>query len=138
MLARRIDDVDWSAAAEELDDRGYAIVKGLLGRQECEAIVWLYDDRGRFRSGVVMERHGFGRGEYGYFGYPLPQVSALRKALCPRLAPVANEWHHRMPSLRRSWSSSRASGSRRQRVREQEAERARVPPALDHSCEVRA
>lgn len=97
MLARRIDDVDWSAAVKELDDRGYAIVKGLLRRQECEALVSLYDDRDRFRSCVVMERHGFGRGEYRYFSYPLPEhVAGLRTTLYPRLAPIANEWHHRL------------------------------------------
>jgi hypothetical protein len=96
-LERRIEDVDWSAAVGELDERGYAIVPGLLGRQECESIVSLYDDRDRFRSCVVMERHGFGRGEYRYFGYPLPElVSDLRTVLYPRLAPIANEWHSRM------------------------------------------
>jgi hypothetical protein len=96
-IAQRIDDVDWSAAARELDERGYVIVTRLLRQQECEAIVSLYDDRDRFRSCVVMEHHGFGRGEYRYFRYPLPkQVSALRTALYPRLAPIANEWHARM------------------------------------------
>ncbi|MCL2450050.1 MAG: 2OG-Fe(II) oxygenase [Polyangiaceae bacterium] len=96
-LERRIDDVDWSAAVEELDERGYAVMRGLLRRRECEAIVSLYDDRDRFRSCVVMERHGFGRGEYRYFDYPLPeQVSDLRTALYAKLAPIANEWHGRM------------------------------------------
>ncbi len=97
MFIHRIDGVQWSAVAEELDERGYAIVKGLLRRQECEALVSLYDDRARFRSCIVMERHGFGRGEYRYFGYPLPEpVSELRTALYPRLAPIANDWHARM------------------------------------------
>jgi hypothetical protein len=96
-LRRRIEDIDWSAAIEELDERGYAIVKGLLRREECEAMVSLYDDRDRFRSCIVMERHGFGRGEYRYFSYPLPEpVSELRTALYPKLAPIANEWHGRM------------------------------------------
>lgn len=96
-LKLRIEDIDWSAAANELDERGYAIVAGLLRRQECEAIASLYDDRHRFRSCVVMERHGFGRGEYRYLGYPLPErVSDLRTALYPKLAPIANEWHDRM------------------------------------------
>jgi hypothetical protein len=96
-LDRRIANIDWSAALRQLDERGYAIMKGLLRRPECDGIVSLYDDRARFRSSVVMERHGFGRGEYRYFAYPLPeQVSDLRTALYPKLAPIANEWHGRM------------------------------------------
>ena len=96
-LERRIGNVDWSAAVARLDERGYAVMAGVLRRPECEAVVSLYDDRDRFRSNVVMERHGFGRGEYSYFGYPLPeQVSELRTALYPKLAPLANEWHGRM------------------------------------------
>nr|WP_240488536.1 2OG-Fe(II) oxygenase [Labilithrix luteola] len=83
--------------ANALDDRGYAILAGLLRRPECEALVALYDDRDRFRSNVIMERHGFGRGEYRYFDYPLPEpVSDLRTALYPKLAPIANDWHHRL------------------------------------------
>jgi hypothetical protein len=96
-LARRIENIDWSAAARQLDERGYASIMGLLRRQECDEIVSLYGDRDRFRSSVIMERHGFGRGEYRYFAYPLPeQVSDLRTALYPRLAPIANEWHGQM------------------------------------------
>jgi hypothetical protein len=96
-LERRIEDLDWSAAVKELDERGYTIMTGLLRRHECDTLVSLYQERDLFRSCVVMERHGFGRGEYRYFGYPLPeQVLALRTALYPRLAPIANEWHCRM------------------------------------------
>jgi hypothetical protein len=96
-LERRIGNIDWPAAVKQLDERGYAIMTGLLRRPECDAIVSLYDDRARFRSNVVMERHGFGRGEYRYFAYPLPaEVSELRRALYPKLAPIANEWHSRM------------------------------------------
>jgi hypothetical protein len=96
-LERRIEMVDWSAAAEQLDESGYAIMAGLLRRPECDAIVSLYDERNRFRSNVVMQRHNFGRGEYRYFDYPLPErVARLRAALYPKLAPVANEWHSRM------------------------------------------
>jgi uncharacterized protein len=96
-LERRVERIDWSAAIEQLDESGYAIMKGLLRRPECDAIVSLYDDRDRFRSSVVMQRHGFGRGEYRYFAYPLPErVASLRAALYPKLAPVANEWHSRM------------------------------------------
>jgi uncharacterized protein len=101
-LERRIERVDWSATTEQLDESGYAIMKGLLRRPECDAIVSLYGERDRFRSNVVMQRHGFGRGEYRYFAYPLPErVASLRAALYPKLAPVANEWHGRMRIERR-------------------------------------
>ena len=97
MFVQRIDGINWSCTSKELDERGYAIMTGLLRRQECEAIVSLFDDPDRFRSRVVMERHGYGRGEYRYFRYPLPEpVSDLRTALYARLAPIANEWHGRM------------------------------------------
>jgi hypothetical protein len=84
-------------ATSSLDERGYAILKELLRPSECDEIVFLYDARARFRSRVVMERHGFGRGEYRYFDYPLPeQVSTLCSTLYPKLAPIANDWHARM------------------------------------------
>ncbi|MBX9964670.1 MAG: 2OG-Fe(II) oxygenase [Burkholderiales bacterium] len=93
-LAVRIDAVDWPRIGEELDTRGCAIVEGLLQPEQCEALVELYADGGRFRSRIVMERHGFGRGEYQYFSYPLPSlVQELRATLYPRLAPIANLWN---------------------------------------------
>ena len=96
-LERRIERINWSAAIERLDESGYAIVPRLLRRPECDAIVSLYDERSRFRSNVVMQRHNYGRGEYRYFAYPLPErVASLRAALYTKLAPVANEWHSRM------------------------------------------
>ncbi len=73
------------------------MLDALLPRRECEAIAGLYPDDGRFRSHVIMARHGFGRGEYKYFSYPLPEtVAALRAALYPRLAPIANRWNELM------------------------------------------
>ena len=90
-------DHDWTAIAETLDQQGWAVLPGLLDPAECEAITALYDEPARFRSQVVMARHGFGRGEYRYFAYPLPDpVRKLRTALYPRLAPIANRWHERM------------------------------------------
>ena len=78
---------------EELDAQGYAVWEGLLTAAECEAVAGMYGDDGLFRSRVVMSRHGFGRGEYKYFAYPLPAVVAeLRTTIYPRLAPVANRW----------------------------------------------
>ena len=79
--------------AAALDRDGYAVLPGLLAADECRDLVSLYDDRDRFRSRVVMARHGFGEGEYKYLAYPLPPVvEALRRGLYPRLAPVANRW----------------------------------------------
>ena len=84
---------DWRALGEALDTQGCAILDKLLTREECEAIAALYPHEEDFRSHVVMARHGFGKGEYRYFSYPLPALIAdLRAALYPRLAPIANEW----------------------------------------------
>lgn len=88
---------NWQAIGEELDAEGWAVLPGLLTDAECAATAALYDDDAVFRSRVVMARHGFGRGEYRYFAYPLPRlVSGLRPALYAQLAPVANRWHERM------------------------------------------
>jgi len=77
-----------------LDAEGWARIPGLLDRPECERLRALYGDDARFRSTVVMARHGYGRGEYRYFAYPLPEpVGTLRAALYERLAPVANRWN---------------------------------------------
>src|SRR3546814_16276519 len=66
----------------------------LHGAQDCKALVRSYEDRALFRSRIVMARHGFGRGEYSYFAYPLPEIVAgLRETLYPPLAEVANRWH---------------------------------------------
>src|ERR1700687_5392589 len=82
-LAARVDAIDWAQAMSELDAQGCAVLKGLLSRDECRALAALYPDDKRFRSRVVMGRHGFGRGEYKYFSYPLPAVIAeLRPAVC--------------------------------------------------------
>jgi hypothetical protein len=79
--------------AADLDERGSAVTGPLLTAEECAALRGGYDDSGTFRSKVIMARHGFGRGEYKYFSYPLPEtVADLRTALYPHLAPVANRW----------------------------------------------
>jgi hypothetical protein len=93
----RVDAVDWEAVAADLDAQGFARIEALLPPSDCAALASLYADGGRFRSRVVMARHGFGRGEYQYFAHPLPAlVAQLREALYPRLAPVANRWHAAM------------------------------------------
>ncbi len=84
---------DWAAIARELDACGAAVLPGLLNPAACAALIALYDDPARFRSRVVMARHGFGRGEYQYFADPLPPlVAGLRTALYPPLAAIANRW----------------------------------------------
>ena len=93
----RLATVDWDEIREILDSQGWAVLPGLLGDAECDAIAGLYGPGELFRSHVVMARHGFGQGEYRYFAYPLPSlVEQLRTALYPRLAPIANGWHERM------------------------------------------
>jgi uncharacterized protein len=88
---------DWQALTSELDSYGCAVLPRLLSPEECGAIAGLYPDESHFRSHVIMARHGFGKGEYRYFKYPLPDLLRdLRTALYPRLAGVANEWNGRM------------------------------------------
>jgi hypothetical protein len=88
---------DWRQAAAELDRQGWAVLPGLMAGADCERIAALYERDALFRSTVVMARHGFGRGEYRYFAYPLPRlVERLRIALYPDLAPIANAWQARL------------------------------------------
>jgi uncharacterized protein len=91
-------DIDWPRVEAALDDAGHAVIEGLVGAAECARLAALYDDPPpRFRSRVVMARHGFGRGEYQYFAHPLPdRVAGLREALYPPLAAIANRWHARL------------------------------------------
>ena len=88
---------DWPRLLKHLDAYGWAIFENLLSAAECERVAGLYDEDRHFRSHVVMARHGFGRGEYKYFAYPLPElVARLRSAIYPWLAPVANRWNESM------------------------------------------
>jgi uncharacterized protein len=97
--ADRIATLDWHAVGADLDTHGSAMLSGLLEADDCAGLIELYADDARFRSRVVMSRHGFGRGEYKYFAYPLPDlVASLRTALYPPLALVANRWHAAMGS----------------------------------------
>ncbi|HKD52944.1 MAG TPA: 2OG-Fe(II) oxygenase [Steroidobacteraceae bacterium] len=93
----RLSHVDWTRVAADLDASGSATLAGLLSGEECRTLVSLYSQDSIFRSRVVMSRHGFGRGEYKYFDYPLPRtVASLRTALYPHLAPLANRWNQLM------------------------------------------
>ena len=93
----RIAAFDAAGLAASLDASGYAVVPALLAPEECTALAAHYVEAPRFRSRVVMARHGYGQGEYQYFAYPLPPlVAALRGALYRLLAPIANRWHEAM------------------------------------------
>jgi hypothetical protein len=95
--AARVEAIDWAQTTRELDAQGCAVLKGLLSPDECRALAALYPDDAHFRSKVVMGRHGFGRGEYKYFSYPLPDlINELRPALYARLRDVANRWNEAM------------------------------------------
>ncbi|RJF88828.1 proline hydroxylase [Oleomonas cavernae] len=95
-LCSRVAACDWAGLAATLDGQGWARIEGLLGPRDCAELVALYES-GRFRSQVIMARHGYGRGEYKYLAYPLPEpVAALRTALYPHLAPIANRWNQMM------------------------------------------
>jgi hypothetical protein len=96
--------------SESLALRGFAVIPGLIGPDECRSLAAFWPNQARFRSRVVMQRHGYGRGEYQYFTYPLPDpVERLRQALYPPLAAVANRWNEqlgrekRFPPTLKSW-----------------------------------
>ncbi|SNT36567.1 hypothetical protein SAMN05216374_3491 [Tardiphaga sp. OK246] len=93
----RIDAIDWQRISAELDAQGCAVFEKLLTADECRHLASLYPDDSRFRSRIVMGRHGFGRGEYKYFNYPLPDpIAGLRPALYGPLSTIANRWNEAM------------------------------------------
>jgi hypothetical protein len=97
LLSERIAALDWTEVSAELDAHGCATIGPLLAAQECAQLVAGYETDERFRSRIIMARHGFGRGEYKYYTYPLPEaVATLRSALYPPLAAIANHWHEAM------------------------------------------
>jgi hypothetical protein len=96
-IRHRIAMQDYTGMARNLDAQGWAHVPGLLNSDECQATALLYSSIRHFRSQVHMARHGFGKGEYRYFSYPLPSlVAELRNGFYPQLVPIANRWHERM------------------------------------------
>ncbi len=96
-IGGRVEAIEWSRVSTDLDAQGWAVFPKLLTPQECGTLAGLYEGGGHFRSRVVMARHGFGRGEYKYFAYPLPDlVAELRGVLYRHLAPVANRWNAEM------------------------------------------
>ena len=96
-IHKRIDRCDWNAISVEMNAQGCAVLPRLLSATECKELAAHYPDDRHFRSRVVMARHGFGKGEYKYFGYPLPTlIGELRSSLYPRVAPLANAWNEQM------------------------------------------
>ena len=96
-VAERVEKLDWECVSQDLDAQGSAMIGRLLSPDECQALAGLYQKDDIFRSRVVMARHGFGRGEYKYFNYPLPDlIGGLRTAIYPHLVPIANRWNKAM------------------------------------------
>ena len=92
-----LEDISWEQVSQDLDAEGNTTIKGILSVDECDEVRALYQEKKIFRSLVIMERHGFGRGEYRYFSYPLPPlIAALRTSLYPHLVPIANRWNNIM------------------------------------------
>jgi uncharacterized protein len=93
-VEERVSLLDWKYLENELDGQGNALIEQLFSADECRSIARLYSQDRLFRSRVVMAQHGFGRGEYKYFQYPLPElIEELRTAVYPRLVPIANRWN---------------------------------------------
>jgi len=121
MNARDDSLTDWARIGAELDAQGSAVLEHLISPDECDELAAAYPDDALFRSRVVMARHGFGRGEYKYFSYPLPGVIArLRTELYPHLAAIANRWNETMgvdarfpDELRKFIKRCHAAGQRR-------------------------
>lgn len=96
-MTNRLTNYDWPALEAELGSYGNALLPRLLQRDECQTLIDSYADRQRFRSQVIMQRHGFGQGEYQYFDDPLPElIATLRAQLYQRLVPLANRWSQRL------------------------------------------
>ena len=93
-FSERIESFDWDGVGRDLDAAGNAVLERVLLPEECREVASLYERDDLFRSRIVMARHGFGRGEYQYFRYPLPDlVAGLRTTLYPQLAPIADRWN---------------------------------------------
>ena len=98
----RVEAIDWTTLSAALDADGFAVIPKLLDRETCRAVTAVYPDDSKFRSHIHMARHGFGRGEYKYFSYPLPDpIASLRTALYPNLATIANRWNEALGDPKR-------------------------------------
>jgi uncharacterized protein len=96
-VTERIQSIDWQLASRDADAQGSAVLERLFSPNECETIAGLYTKEDTFRARMVLAPHGFGRGEYKYFNYPLPDlIATVRTAVYPDLAPIANRWNTAM------------------------------------------
>jgi hypothetical protein len=92
-----INNANWAAIAADMDNKGYAIVPGILTAAECDGFIKQYSSEALYRKTIIMERYQYGLGEYKYFNYPLPAlIQQLREAVYPKLAPIANSWMERL------------------------------------------
>lgn len=92
-LQQRIAQVNWAEVTESMHAKGYAQLPNVLSADECDALISQYPENGIYRKTIVMEHHGYGLGQYKYYSYPLPRVvQALREAVYPNIAPIANKW----------------------------------------------
>lgn len=95
--ATTLHEQDWLDIEQSLSANGNALLPGLLTPEQCDELIAMYPQDKRYRTRIVMARHGFGLGEYKYFNYPLPGIlSQLRAALYARLAPIGNRWNQSM------------------------------------------
>jgi len=88
---------NWLAIEDGLNEYGFAVIKSLLNKSQCKSVIAQYQGESGYRKRVVMERHGFGKGEYKYYSYPLPSlIDQLRTGLYRQLSPIANRWNRAM------------------------------------------
>lgn len=93
VVREKISEIDWQSVTNEMNQRGYSLVPQFLPDQYCKGLVGAYNNADLYRKTITMERHSFGLGEYKYFKYPLPElIQTIRKAIYPKLVPIANTW----------------------------------------------
>jgi uncharacterized protein len=93
VIPEKISGIDWQWITEEMNEKGYASMSRFFPVQYCEELIAEYDNSDLYRKSITMEKHHFGLGEYKYFKYPLPDlIQTLRRAIYPKLAPIANTW----------------------------------------------
>jgi uncharacterized protein len=92
-IEAKLSAVNWQVVTEDMNEKGYSILPGVLSARQCEELINDYDNANAYRKTVVMERYRFGLGEYKYFNYPLPGlIQTIRETVYPKLAPIANSW----------------------------------------------
>src|SRR5262249_48465665 len=98
-IDEKLSDISWDGVTAQLSEAGFALIGPLFTKDECELLIETFERDGEFRSHIVMERYRFGRGDYKYFRYPLPEaVQSLRTATYPHLAKIANDWNAQLKS----------------------------------------